>query len=104
MQIELENIWWSLPGPHSFVLDVVDALEAGSSAILALPPTTAAGLHASLIANLDLRGMLEWRTVDLSGPGRIAQVLANQLIPLARRPPRAFANDIALDAGLQATV
>ncbi|MGL3107249.1 hypothetical protein [Bradyrhizobium sp. BR 1432] len=104
MLIELGDIWWSLPGPHSFVVDVVDALEAGSNAILALPPTTPAGLHASLIANLDLRGMLEWRTVDLSGSGRIAQVLANQLIPLARRPPRAFANDIALDAGLQTTV
>jgi hypothetical protein len=104
MQIELGDIWWSLPGPHSFVLDVVDALEAGSSAILALPPTTPAGLRASLIANLDLRGMLEWRTVDLSGSGRIAQVLASQLIPLARRPPRAFANDIALDSGLRTTV
>ncbi|WP_316193251.1 MULTISPECIES: hypothetical protein [unclassified Bradyrhizobium] len=47
---------------------------------------------------------MEWKTVDISGAGRVAQIMANELIPLARRPPRAFANDIALDQGLQATV
>ncbi|UWU76607.1 hypothetical protein N2603_43255 [Bradyrhizobium huanghuaihaiense] len=104
MQTELGRIWWALPGPHSFISDVVDALEEGRSIILALPSTAPTGLHGHLIANVDLRGTLEWKTVDLSGAGRVAQILANELIPLARRPPRAFANDIVLDPGLQATV
>lgn len=104
MQTELGRIWWALPGPYSFISDVVDALEEGRSIILALPSTAPTGLHGHLIANVDLRGTLEWKTVDLSGTGRISQVLANELIPLARRPPRAFANDIVLDPGLQATV
>lgn len=104
MQTELGRIWWALPGPHSFISEVVDALEEGRSIILALPSTAPTGLHEHLIANVDLRGTLEWKTVDLSGAGRVAQILANELIPLARRPPRAFANDIVLDPGLQATV
>jgi hypothetical protein len=96
--------WWDLPGPHSFVMDVLDALEEGCSVILGLPPNAPAGLHDNLIADLDARGTLYWHTVDIAGSKKIAQLLADDLIPLARRAPRSFADEIVSDIGLRTTV
>lgn len=96
--------WWNLPGPGGFVSGILDALEAGFSVILALPPGTPDGLEESLIAETDTRALLHWREVDLSGAKKIAQAMADELIPLARRPPRALAEDIVRDSGLSTTV
>src|SRR5262245_8591426 len=100
----LGGSWWALPGPQGFVMEVLDVLEEGCSVILALPPNTPAGLHDSLISDLDVRGTLSWRNVDLASPKTIAQVLADELIPLTRRAPRAFAEDIVADPGLRNAV
>ena len=96
--------WWNLPGPKGFVSEIVDALETGFSVILALPPGTPDGLEEGLIADADERATLRWRAVDISGAKKIAQSMADELIPLARRPPRALAEDIVRDKGLGATI
>jgi hypothetical protein len=96
--------WWNLPGPNGFVSEILDALEAAFSVILALPPGTPDGLEESLIAETDERATLRWRAVDISGAKKIAQSMADELIPLARRPPRALAEDIVRDPGLSATI
>jgi len=96
--------WWDLPGPNGFVGDVLNALEDGCSVILALPPSAPDGLHDSLVTELDGRGTLRWRTVDLAGSKKIAQAMADELIPLARRSPRSLGDEIVLDPGLRTTV
>jgi hypothetical protein len=85
-------------------LDVLDALEGGCSVILALPPGVPDGLHDSLIAELDDRGALRWRAIDIAGSKRIAQLMADELIPLARRSPRSLGDEIVYDPGLGTTV
>jgi hypothetical protein len=95
--------WWDLPGPHGFVLDVLDALEDGFSVILALPPGAPDGLHDSIIAELDSRGTLRWREIDIFGSKSIAQLMSEELIPLARRSPRPLGDEIVFDPGLSAT-
>jgi hypothetical protein len=96
--------WWDLPGPRGFILDVLDALEDGSSVILALPPSVPDGLYDSLIAELDDRGTLRWRAIDIAGPKRIAQLMADELVPLVRRSPRSLGDEIVYDPGLGTTV
>jgi hypothetical protein len=62
------------------------------------------GLHDSLIAELDDRGTLRWRVIDIAGSKKIAQLMADELIPLARRSPRALGDEIVYDPGLSTTV
>lgn len=96
--------WWDLPGPQSFVAEVLDALSGGISVLLALPPGTPPQLEESLVDGADQQTTLRWRTVDVSGTKKIAQLLADQLIPLARRPLRALEVDIVHDPGLSTSV
>src|SRR4051812_4272968 len=100
----LGGIWWNLPGPHGFVCEVLDALDAGASVILALPPGMPDGVHESMLSETDQRAVLRWRVVDIAGDKKIAQSMVDELIPLARRTPRALAEDIVRDPGLSATV
>jgi hypothetical protein len=102
--MRLEDLWWRLPGPRGFLDEVARNLEAGRTVVLCVPPGQAAGLEGALMALVHDETSLAWKRLDFSPTGTFAEVAAEALIPLVRRPPRALPADIARDDGLRTAV
>jgi hypothetical protein len=86
----MENLWWQLPGPSSFLDLVEQDLREGKSVLLALPEHPPEGLREALAGRVRPSELWGWRVLDLTEEAKPGEqpvaVLHRRFPPLEEAP------------------
>jgi hypothetical protein len=81
----MQQLWWQLPGPNQFVLQVVQDVRDGKNVVLCLPEYAPGGLAYAIRSVLDDGDGWLWYTLDIHGHDSVepAHVLYSRFVPEA---------------------